>query len=183
VGTCEFLVQGDEFFFLEVNPRIQVEHPVTEQVTGIDLVQLQIRMAAGEKLALKQSDVKVTGHSIEVRINAEDPYSFLPWPGRITGYHAPGGPGIRIDSAVHENATVQPYYDSLVGKLIVTGLDRGHAIRRLRWALEEFVIEGIRTTIPIQRELIEDEAFHEVHFHTRFVDEWLQRRAAESDES
>ena len=181
VGTCEFLVQGDEFFFLEVNPRIQVEHPVTEQVTGIDLIQLQIRMAAGEVLDIQQTDVQVEGHSIEVRINAEDPYSFLPWPGRITGYHAPGGPGIRIDSAVHENATIQPYYDSLVGKLIVTGKDREHAIRRLRWALDEFVVEGIRTTIPLQQELLEDKAFHEVRFHTRYVDEWLKRRAEEQE--
>ena len=181
VGTCEFLVQGDEFFFLEVNPRIQVEHPVTEQVTGIDLVQLQIRMAAGEELEIRQEDVQVEGHSIEVRINAEDPYTFLPWPGKITGYHAPGGPGIRIDSAVHENATVQPYYDSLVGKLIVTGKDRDHAIRRLRWALEEFVVEGIRTTIPLQRQLLEDKSFQEVRVHTRFVDEWLKRREEERD--
>jgi acetyl-CoA carboxylase biotin carboxylase subunit len=176
VGTCEFLVQGEEFFFLEVNPRIQVEHPVTEQVTGVDLVQLQMRLAAGEPMPLRQEDVQLTGHSIEIRVNAEDPWSFLPSPGRITGYHAPGGPGVRIDAAVHEGAMVQPYYDSLVAKLIVTAPDRASAIRKAIGAIDEFVVEGIRTTMPLQRRLLSDPAFAEVDFTTKTVDTWLAAR-------
>ncbi|MGB0639883.1 MAG: acetyl-CoA carboxylase biotin carboxylase subunit [Myxococcota bacterium] len=176
VGTCEFLVQDDEFFFLEVNPRIQVEHPVTEQVTGVDLVQLQIRLAAGEKMPMTQDEVHLSSHSIEVRVNAEDPWTFLPSPGLIEGYHAPGGPGIRIDSAVHEQAMVQPYYDSLVAKLIVTAKDRETAIKRMLWAMDEFVIEGIRTTLPLQRTLISGEAFGQGKFHTRYVDNWLKEK-------
>ena len=174
VGTCEFLVDGDEFFFLEVNPRIQVEHCVTEQVTGVDLVQLQVRIAAGEPLPLRQDEVEITGHAIEARINAEDPWTFVPSPGRITGYHAPGGPGIRIDSAVHEHAVVQPYYDSLVAKLIATGTDRAHATRRLGWAMEEFVVEGIKTTLPLQIALLKDPVFTDVLYHTRIVDSWVK---------
>jgi len=176
VGTCEFLVQDEEFFFLEVNPRIQVEHPVTEQVTGVDLVSLQIRLAAGEKMPFKQSDIKLTGHSIEVRINAEDPWTFIPSPGRITGYHAPGGLGVRVDAAVHEHATVQPFYDSMVAKLIVTAKDRTAAIRRLKWAMDEFVVEGIRTTLPMQRQLVSDPMFAAVDYHTKTVDSWVTTR-------
>jgi acetyl-CoA carboxylase biotin carboxylase subunit len=176
VGTCEFLVDGDEFFFLEVNPRIQVEHCVTEEVTGIDLIQLQIALAAGEKLPIKQSDVKAHGHAIEVRVNAEDPFTFIPSPGRITGYHEPGGPGVRVDSAVHEQAMVQPYYDSLVAKLIVWGKDRDHAIRRMRWAMDEMVVEGIKTTLPLQKLLIESDVFRDATFHTRYIDHWLKER-------
>ncbi|MDP2306865.1 MAG: acetyl-CoA carboxylase biotin carboxylase subunit [Pseudomonadota bacterium] len=176
VGTCEFLVQGDEFFFLEVNPRIQVEHPVTEMVTGIDLVQLQIRLAAGEPMPFTQSEVRLRGHSIEVRVNAEDPWKFTPSPGRITGYHAPGGPGVRVDSAVHEGAFVQPYYDSLVAKLIVYAPDRESAIRKLLGAMDEFVVEGIRTSLPLQKLLLSDPAFRDVKFHTRYIDEWLKNR-------
>jgi len=170
------LVQGDEFFFLEVNPRIQVEHPVTEMVTGVDLVQLQIRLAAGEPMPMTQEEVKIKGHSIEVRINVEDPWTFLPSPGTITGYHAPGGPGIRIDSAVHEQAMVQPYYDSLVAKLIATADDRDTAIRKMLWAMEQFVVEGIRTTLPLQQALMAGEAFGTAQFHTRYVDTWLSER-------
>ena len=177
VGTCEFLVEGEEFWFLEVNPRIQVEHPVTEQVTGVDLVQLQLRLAAGEPLPMTQDQVTISGHAIEARINAEDPWTFMPSPGKITGYHAPGGLGVRIDSAVHEQAFVQPYYDSLVAKLIVSAQTREAAIRRLSWALDEFVVEGIRTTLPLQRALVGDRAFRELLFHTRFIDDWLAARA------
>jgi acetyl-CoA carboxylase biotin carboxylase subunit len=176
VGTCEFLVQGDEFFFLEVNPRIQVEHPVTEMVTGIDLVQLQIRLSAGERMPFTQSEVKLNGHSIEVRVNAEDPWKFTPSPGRIVGYHAPGGPGVRVDSAVHEGAFVQPYYDSLVAKLIVHAPDREAAIRKLLGAMDEYVVEGIRTSLPLQKLLLSDPAFRDVKFHTRYIDEWLKNR-------
>ncbi len=176
VGTCEFLVQGDEFFFLEVNPRIQVEHPVTEMVTGIDLVQLQIRLAAGEPMPFSQAEIRLRGHAIEVRVNAEDPWKFTPSPGRIVGYHAPGGPGIRVDSAVHEGAFVQPYYDSLVAKLIAYAPDRDAAIRKLLGAMDEFVVEGIRTSLPLQKLLLSDPAFRDVKFHTRYIDEWLRNR-------
>jgi acetyl-CoA carboxylase biotin carboxylase subunit len=176
VGTCEFLVEGEEFFFLEVNPRIQVEHPVTEMVTGIDLVQLQIRLAAGEPMPFSQSEVRLRGHAIEVRVNAEDPWKFTPSPGRITGYHAPGGPGIRVDSAVHEGAMVQPYYDSLTAKIIAYAPDRESAIRKLQAALDEVVVEGIRTSIPLQKLLLADPVFAGVTFHTRYIDEWLKGR-------
>jgi acetyl-CoA carboxylase biotin carboxylase subunit len=181
VGTCEFLVQGSEFFFLEVNPRIQVEHPVTEQVTGVDLVQLQIRLAAGEEMPIAQEDIKLTGHAIEVRVNAEDPWTFMPSPGTITGYHVPGGPGIRIDSAVHENAIVQPHYDSLVAKLIVHAENRERAIGRVLWALDEFVVEGIRTTLPLQRALLSGADFATAGFHTRYVDAWLKQRTEKGE--
>ena len=176
VGTVEFLVEGDEFFFLEVNPRIQVEHPVTEAVSGIDLIQEQIRLAAGEPLSFTQDELVITGHAIEVRVNAEDPFKLLPSPGLITGYHEPGGPGVRIDSAVHEHATVQPYYDSLIGKLIVHGKDREHAIRRMLWCIDEFVVEGISTSLPLQKALIEDEAFQNLTMYTKYVDAWLEQR-------
>lgn len=176
VATVEFLVEGDEFFFLEVNPRIQVEHPVTEEVTGIDLVQEQIRLASGEPLFIRQDRVRPRGHAIEIRVNAEDPWTFLPSPGRITGYHEPGGPGVRVDSAVHEHAMVQPYYDSLIGKLIVHGKNRDHAIRRMLGALDEFIVEGVKTTIPLQRELLRSEAFRDSEMYVRFIDEWLKAR-------
>lgn len=176
VGTCEFLVEGDEFYFLEVNPRIQVEHPVTEMVTGVDLVQLQIRLAAGEPMPFRQEDIRLTGHAIEIRVNAEDPWRFTPSPGRITGYHAPGGPGVRVDSVVHEGAMVQPYYDSLVAKLIVYAPDREAAIRKLLGAMDEYVVEGIRTSMPLQKLLLSDPAFRDVRFHTRYIDEWLKNR-------
>ena len=178
VGTVEFLVEEGEFFFLEVNPRIQVEHPVTEEVTGIDLVQLQIRLAAGERMPFSQEEIRAHGHAIEIRVNAEDPVTFLPSPGLITGYHEPGGPGIRIDSAAHEQAMVQPYYDSLVAKLIVWAPTREQCIRRTISAIDEFVVEGIKTTLPLQRELLSDEAFREGRFHTRYVNEYLEARDA-----
>jgi len=176
VATVEFLVEGDEFFFLEVNPRIQVEHPVTEEITGIDLIQLQIRLAAGEPLPLTQDEVTQTGHAIEIRVNAEDPDNFLPSPGAVTGYHEPGGPGVRVDSAIHEHAFVQPYYDSLAAKLIVKGNDREHAIRRTLGAMEEFIVEGIKTTIPLQAELLQTEEFVTGTMFTRFIDGWIVER-------
>ena len=175
-GTFEFLYEDGEFYFIEMNTRVQVEHPVTEMVTGIDLVQLQIRLAAGERMPVTQDQVQTRGHSIEVRVNAEDPWKFTPSPGRITGYHAPGGPGVRVDSAVHEGAMVQPYYDSLVAKLIVHAPDRELAIKKLLGALDEYVVEGIRTSIPLQKLLLADPAFREVRFHTRYIDEWLKSR-------
>jgi len=175
VATVEFLVEGQGFYFLEVNPRIQVEHPVTEEITGVDLIQLQIRLAAGEKLPYAQSDIVQDGHAIEVRVNAEDPKTFMPSPGLVTGYHEPGGPGVRIDSAIHEQAMVQPYYDSLTAKLIVKGKDREHAMQRMRWAIDEFIVEGIRTTLPLQRALLDTPEFREVTHWTRFVDEWVSK--------
>ena len=174
VATCEFLVEGEEFFFLEVNPRIQVEHPVTEEITGVDLIQLQLRLASGEKLPIQQKDVVQRGHAIEVRVNAEDPKSFLPSPGLVTGYHEPGGPGVRVDSAIHEHAMVQPYYDSLAAKLIVRAESREKAIRRMVGSIDEFIVEGIKTTLPLQRALLLSDEFRNVTMWTRFVDEWVK---------
>ena len=158
-GTFEFLYEEGEFYFIEMNTRVQVEHPVTEMITGIDIVQEQIRVAAGEKLQFRQKDVQIRGHAIECRINAEDPYRFTPSPGRITSYHAPGGPGIRVDSHVYQGYTVPPNYDSMVGKVIAYGATREQAIRRMRVALSEMVVEGIQTNIPLHRELLHDIRF------------------------
>ncbi len=158
-GTFEFLYQDDEFYFIEMNTRVQVEHPVTEMITGVDIVQEQIRVAAGMKLKLRQKDLVKKGHAIECRINAENPYTFVPSPGRITQYHVAGGPGIRYDSHVYANYYVPPYYDSLIGKLIAYGDNREQAIARMRVALSEMVIEGIQTNIPLHQELMNDAAF------------------------
>jgi len=158
-GTFEFLYEDGEFYFIEMNTRIQVEHPVTELVTGVDLVQQQIRIAAGEKLPFRQKDIEMRGHAIECRINAEDPYKFTPSPGRITSYHPPGGPGIRVDSHVYAGYTVPPHYDSMVGKVIAYGATRDQAMRRMRVALSEMVVEGIQTNIPLHRELLLDARF------------------------
>ena len=158
-GTFEFLYENGEFYFIEMNTRIQVEHPVTEMVTGIDLVQQQIRIAAGEKLPFRQRDILLRGHAMECRINAEDPYKFTPSPGRITSYHSPGGPGIRVDSHVYAGYTVPPHYDSMVGKVIAYGATRDQAVRRMQVALSEMVVEGILTNIPLHRELLLDARF------------------------
>jgi acetyl-CoA carboxylase, biotin carboxylase subunit len=158
-GTFEFLYENDEFYFIEMNTRVQVEHPVTELITGIDIVQEQIRVAAGLKLRCRQKDVVKRGHAIECRINAENPYTFVPSPGRITQYHVAGGPGVRYDSHVYANYYVPPFYDSLIGKLITYGDTREQAIARMRVALSEMVIEGIQTNIPLHQELMNDAAF------------------------
>jgi acetyl-CoA carboxylase, biotin carboxylase subunit len=158
-GTFEFLYENEEFYFIEMNTRVQVEHPVTELITGVDIVQEQIRVAAGLKLRLRQKDVLKRGHALECRINAENPYTFVPSPGRITQYHVAGGPGIRYDSHVYANYYVPPYYDSLIGKLIAYGDTREQAIARMRVALSEMVIEGIQTNIPLHQELMNDAAF------------------------
>ncbi len=160
-GTFEFLYENDEFYFIEMNTRVQVEHPVTELITGVDIVQQQILIAAGEKLALKQKDIKFEGHAVECRINAEDPYKFTPSPGRIQGYHQPGGPGIRVDSHAYSGYTVPPHYDSMIGKVIAYGDTRDQAIRRMRIALSEMVVEGIKTNIPLHQELMMDARFME----------------------
>ena len=158
-GTFEFLYEDGEFYFIEMNTRLQVEHPVTEMITGIDLVQEQIQVAAGEKLRFRQRDIELRGHAIECRINAEDPYRFTPSPGRITSYHPPGGPGIRVDSHVYSGYSVPPHYDSMVGKVIAYGASREQAIRRMRVALSEMVVEGIKTNIPLHLELLHDSRF------------------------
>jgi acetyl-CoA carboxylase biotin carboxylase subunit len=158
-GTFEFLYENDEFYFIEMNTRVQVEHPVTEMVTGIDIVQQQIRVAAGEKLTLRQRDIPTRGAAIECRINAEDPYKFTPSPGRITAWHTPGGPGVRVDSHAYSGYFVPPHYDSMIGKLICYGDTRDQALARMRIALSEMVVEGILTNIPLHRELMMDEKF------------------------
>ena len=174
-GTMEFLLAADgEFYFMEMNTRIQVEHPVTELVTGEDLVLQQLLVAAGEPLRLAGERVEFRGHAIECRINAEDPErNFMPAPGTITSFHQPGGPGVRVDTAAYQSYRIPPQYDSLIAKLLTHGADRDQAIARMRVALDEFVIEGVATTIPLHRRLIDDPAFLHGEIHTRFVEEWL----------
>ncbi len=159
VGTFEFLYHDRSFFFIEMNPRIQVEHPVSEMVTGVDIVGEQIRALSGEKISVRQKDIVLRGHSIECRINAEDPETMLPHPGQITSYHPAGGPGIRVDSHVYSGYVVPPHYDSLIGKLVAHGRDRKQALARMRSALAEFVIDGIKTNVPLHREILEDHEF------------------------
>ena len=172
-GTLEFLYQDGQFSFIEMNTRLQVEHPVTEMVCNIDLVREQIRLAAGEKLGYGQADITFQGHAIECRINAEDPETFMPTPGRVSVYHAPGGLGVRVDSALYAGYTVPPYYDSLVAKLIVHAATRADAIARMARALEEFAVVGIRTTIPLHQAIVEDPVFargdYDIHWLERFV--------------
>jgi len=158
-GTFEFLYENGEFFFIEMNTRVQVEHPVTEMITGVDIVQEQIRIAAGERLRFKQRDIEIRGHAIECRINAEDPYKFTPSAGRITNWHPPGGPGTRVDSHAYNNYFVPPYYDSMIGKVICYGDTREQALRRMQIALSEMIVEGIHTNIPLHRELMIDARF------------------------
>ncbi|MDP5239142.1 acetyl-CoA carboxylase biotin carboxylase subunit [Uliginosibacterium sp. 31-16] len=158
-GTFEFLYENGEFFFIEMNTRVQVEHPVTELITGVDIVQEQIRVAAGEKLRYTQKEIHFKGHSIECRINAEDPFKFTPSPGKIHQWHTPGGPGIRVDSHVYAGYTIPPHYDSMIGKVIAYGDTREQAIRRLRIALSEMVVDGIKTNIPLHQELLVDTHF------------------------
>lgn len=160
-GTFEFLYENGEFYFIEMNTRVQVEHPVTEMVTGIDIVKQQILIAANEKLGFKQKDIKLAGHSIECRINAEDPFNFVPSPGRITTFHMPGGPGIRVDTHAYQGYMVPPNYDSMIGKLIAYGDTREQAIARMQIALSEMVIEGIKTNVALHKELLADAAFHQ----------------------
>jgi acetyl-CoA carboxylase biotin carboxylase subunit len=176
VGTVEFLLDKERnFFFMEVNTRIQVEHPITEMVTGIDLIKEQICLAAGHPLSIRQQDVVLNGHSMECRINAEDPEKFTPSPGQITKYSAPGGFGVRVDSAMESGATVVPYYDSMIAKLITHGRDRQEAIARMGRALDEFVIEGIKTTIPLHRRIFNDPEFQKGHISTAFLEQLLAR--------
>jgi len=175
-GTMEFLYDQDgSFYFMEMNTRIQVEHPVTEEVTGIDLVKEQILVAAGEPMTFRQEDVKLNGHAIECRINAEDfEHNFRPSPGKVTYWYRPGGPGLRVDSHVYAGYTIPPYYDSMIGKLIAHGKDRAEAIRRMEIALEEMIVEGIKTTIPFHRLALASEKFRKGDLSTRFVEELLK---------
>ncbi|MGC4098654.1 MAG: acetyl-CoA carboxylase biotin carboxylase subunit [Nitrospira sp.] len=174
VGTVEFLLDKDrQFYFMEVNTRIQVEHPITEMVTGIDLIKEQIRLAAGHPLSIRQQDVTLTGHSFECRINAEDPERFTPSPGVITKYSPPGGFGIRVDSAMESGSVVVPYYDSMIAKLITHGRDRQESAARMKRALGEFMIEGIKTTIPLHRRILDDPDFQKGHVSTTFLERFL----------
>jgi acetyl-CoA carboxylase biotin carboxylase subunit len=175
-GTFEFLYEDGEFFFIEMNTRVQVEHPVTEAITGIDIVQQQIRVAAGKKLDIRQRDIVKRGHALECRINAEDPFTFVPSPGRITSYHAPGGPGIRVDSHVYQGYFVPPNYDSMIGKVIAYGDTREQAIARMRIALSEMVLEGIKTNIPLHQELLLDDAFLRGGTSIHYLEERLAAR-------
>ncbi len=175
-GTIEFLYENGEFFFIEMNTRLQVEHPVTEMITGLDLVREQILVAAGEKLSVTQEQVTFTGHAIECRINAEDPRTFAPAPGLVTSYHAPGGLHVRVDSALYSGYKIPSHYDSLISKLIVYGRDREEVLRRLRRALEEYVILGPKTTIKLHQALIENEDFRAGDYSIKWLEQWLSKQ-------
>ena len=175
-GTFEFLYENGEFYFIEMNTRVQVEHPVTEWITGVDIVRTQIMVAAGEKLPFTQRQISIKGHAIECRVNAEDPFKFTPSPGRVTAWHMPGGPGVRVDSHVYNNYFVPPNYDSMIGKIIVYGDTREQAIARMQTALAETVVEGIQTNIPLHRELMVDAKFMEGGTNIHYLEKWLGDR-------
>ena len=177
-GTFEFLYENGEFFFIEMNTRVQVEHPVTEMITGIDIVQEQIKIAAGQKLSFRQRDIVFRGHAIECRLNAEDPFKFTPSPGQIQSWHMPGGPGIRVDSHAYSGYMVPPNYDSMIGKLIAYGATREQAIRRMRIALSETVIDGIQTNVPLHRELMLDSKFVEGGTSIHYLEQRLEEQSA-----
>ncbi len=176
-GTIEFLYENNEFFFIEMNTRLQVEHPVTEEITGIDLVREQIKVANGDKLSFKQEDVNFRGHAIECRINAENPRTFAPSPGKVIDFHAPGGMNTRLDSGLYSGYSVPPYYDSLIGKLIVHGRTREGALLRLRRALGEMVITGIDTTIPLFKSLLDEDDFKNGDYNIHWLENWLENRS------
>ncbi|NLG58855.1 MAG: acetyl-CoA carboxylase biotin carboxylase subunit, partial [Gammaproteobacteria bacterium] len=179
-GTFEFLYEDGRFYFIEMNTRIQVEHPVTEMVTGIDLIREQLSIAAGRPLSLRQEDVVLRGHAIECRINAEDPESFMPSPGLVQHFHAPGGPGVRVDTHVYAGYQVPPNYDSMIGKLIVHGADREQAICRMRVALSEMVIDGIKTNIPLQQRIMRDVGFQQGGQNIHYLEKRLAERRDKS---
>ena len=172
-GTFEFLYDNGEFFFIEMNTRLQVEHPVTEMITGIDLVKQQLKIAAGEPLTLKQEDIKINGHAIECRINAEDPKTFIPSPGKITRFHSPGGPGVRMETHIYGGYTVPPYYDSMIGKIITHGENRKTALARMCGALQEILVEGITTNVPLQQDIMKDEAFRKGGANIHYLEKKL----------
>ncbi|MEQ8251450.1 MAG: acetyl-CoA carboxylase biotin carboxylase subunit [Oceanibaculum nanhaiense] len=173
VGTLEFLYENGEFYFIEMNTRLQVEHPITEMITDIDLVREQIRVASGAPLGFEQKDIRFFGHAIECRVNAEDPVTFQPSPGKVTDYHAPGGLGVRVDSALYAGYSIPPYYDSLVSKLVVHGRNRAECMMRLRRALEEYVIGGIKTTIPLHRKLLTEKSFIDGDYDIHWLERWM----------
>jgi acetyl-CoA carboxylase biotin carboxylase subunit len=179
-GTFEFLYEDGRFYFIEMNTRIQVEHPVTEQITGIDLVCEQLKIAAGHKLSIRQEDIVLRGHSIECRINAEDAETFMPHPGLIQHFHAPGGPGVRVDTHIYEGYRVPPNYDSMIGKLIVHGPDRDTAIARMRVALSEMVVDGIKTNIPLQQRIMRDRGFQAGSQNIHYLEKRLAERKNKS---
>ena len=172
-GTFEFLYEDGEFFFIEMNTRVQVEHPVTEMVTGVDIVKEQLRIASGMPLSIRQEDVKLNGHSFECRINAEDSRTFMPSPGKVTLFHAPGGLGVRMDSHLYTGYTVPPHYDSLIGKLITWGADREIALTRMRNALDELLVEGIKTNIDLQKDLVRDSYFRQGGVNIHYLEKKL----------
>lgn len=174
-GTFEFLYEDGKFYFIEMNTRIQVEHPVTEAITGVDLVKEQLRIASGEPFHLKQEDINIIGHAIECRINAEDPFKMLPSPGTINVYHAPGGPGVRVDSHIYSHYSVPPHYDSMIAKVIVHGRTRQAAIRRMKSALNEMIIDGIKTNIPLHKVILEDETFNEKAPNIHYLESLLKK--------
>jgi acetyl-CoA carboxylase biotin carboxylase subunit len=176
VGTVEYLYEDNKFYFMEMNTRLQVEHPVTEEITNFDLVKEQILVAANQKLLKKQSEIKFFGHSIECRINAEDPVNFIPSPGKIINFHTPGGPGIRVDSGCYSGITIPPYYDSMIAKLIVFGEDRDSCLARLERALDEFVVEGIKTTIPFYLDIIKEEEFLNGTYDIHWVENHMKNK-------
>ena len=178
VGTIEFLYENNEFYFIEMNTRLQVEHPVTEAITGLDLVQEQIRVAAGAALAYKQSDIQFSGHAIECRINAENPMTFAPSPGKVNDVHFPGGLGVRVDSALYSGYRIPPYYDSLIGKLIVFGKTRTECMMRLRRSLSEFVVDGVETTIPLFQKLLGENDIIDGHYDIHWLEKYLARQQA-----
>ena len=175
-GTFEFLYEDGEFFFIEMNTRVQVEHPVTELISGVDIVQEQLRVAAGEKLQYKQKDIVLEGHAFECRINAEDPYTFIPSPGLIESCHLPGGFGIRVDSHIYQGYRIPPYYDSLIGKVCVIGKTRGQAMAKMRVALAELAVTGIKTNTPLHRDLFNDQGFQEGGVSIHYLEHWLEER-------
>ncbi len=178
-GTFEFLYDEGHFYFIEMNTRIQVEHPVSERITGVDLIREQIQIAAGERLSYKQDDIQVRGHAIECRINAEDPESFMPCPGTIEGFHAPGGPGIRVDSHIYDGYKVPPNYDSMIGKIIAHGETRQIALARMRVALDELVLNGIKTNVPLHKWLLWDPGFIKGGFNIHYLEKRLAERATD----
>lgn len=172
-GTFEFLFENNEFYFIEMNTRVQVEHPITEMITGVDIVKEQLNIAAGKKLSLTQADIKIKGHAIECRINAEDPRTFTPCPGTITHFHAPGGPGVRIDSHIYSSYKVPPFYDSLIAKIIVYSEDRQAALARMRNALDETIIEGIKTNLPLHQDILRGSSFQKGLVNIHYLEQWL----------
>jgi acetyl-CoA carboxylase biotin carboxylase subunit len=177
-GTIEFLYENDEFYFIEMNTRLQVEHPVTEMISGMDLVREQIKVAQGDGLSCAQDQVRLHGHAIECRINAEDPQTFAPSPGTVQNYVAPGGMHVRVDSGLYTGYKVPPYYDSMIGKLIVYGTTRERCIMRLKRALDEYVVEGMKTTIPLHQRMIRDEAFLSGDYTIKWLEKWLEENPA-----